>query len=79
MDDTPNICAGPFGAFYDFYIERPWLMRLIGRAIWGIDASVTFLTGRPRRAGALFAIGSRSGHPLPPRREDLLRWLTTAG
>src|ERR1700722_13052994 len=195
MDNTPNICAGPFGAFYDFYIERPWLMRLIGRAVWGIDASVlyssmepigqvadgarildvpcgggvafralapdqdvryiagdlsekmlararrrartrslnqaevltadmtalpfpdgqadlflsysglhmiddpeqaikeiarclkpggrligtTFLTGGPRRARALFAIGSHSGHPLPPSREDLLRWLTTAG
>jgi SAM-dependent methyltransferase len=36
---TPNICAGPFGAVYDFYIERPWLMQLIGRAFWGIDAT----------------------------------------
>jgi len=30
---VPNICAGPFGRFYDFYIERPWLMRTIGRAV----------------------------------------------
>jgi SAM-dependent methyltransferase len=37
-----NVCAGPFGASYDFYIERPWLMGLIGRAIWGIDASVLY-------------------------------------
>ena len=195
MDDTPNICAGPFGGFYDFYIERPWLMRGIGRVVWGIDASVlyasmepigrvadgarildvpcgggvafralapdqdvrytagdlsekmlararrrartrslkqielltadmtalpfpdgqadlflsysglhmvndpeqaineitrclkpggqligtTFLAQGPWRTRALFGIGSRSGHPLPPRREDLLRWLTTAG
>jgi ubiquinone/menaquinone biosynthesis C-methylase UbiE len=195
VDDTPNICAGPFGGFYDFYIERPWLMRSIGRVVWGIDASVlytsmapisriadgatildvpcgggvafralapdqdvryiagdlsekmltrarrrartsslnqielltadmtalpfpdgqadlflsysglhmindpeqaineiarclkpggqligtTFLAQGPRRARALFGIGSRSGHPLPPRREDLQRWLTTAG
>ena len=195
MDNTPNICAGPFGAFYDFYIERPWLMRLIGRAVWGIDASVlyssmepigqvadgarildvpcgggvafralapdqdvryiagdlsekmlararrrartrslnqvevltadmtalpfpdgqadlflsysglhmiedperavneiarclrpggqvigtTFLRGGPRRARALFKLGSFSGHPLPPRREDLFRWLRAAG
>jgi ubiquinone/menaquinone biosynthesis C-methylase UbiE len=32
-----NICAGPFGVFYDFYIERPWLAQLIGRAAWGVD------------------------------------------
>jgi ubiquinone/menaquinone biosynthesis C-methylase UbiE len=195
VDDTPNICAGPFGACYDFYIERAWLMRLIGRVVWGIDASVlyasmepishiadgatildvpcgggvafralrhdqdiryiagdlsekmlsrakrrasrrslnqievlaanmtalpfpdgqadlflsysglhmvddpeqaiheiarclkpggqligtTFLAQGPRRARALFGIGSRSGHPLPPRREDLHRWLIHAG
>jgi ubiquinone/menaquinone biosynthesis C-methylase UbiE len=40
--DTPNLCAGPFGAVYDFYIERDWLMRLIGRVVWGIDASVLY-------------------------------------
>jgi ubiquinone/menaquinone biosynthesis C-methylase UbiE len=195
VDGVPNICAGPFGAFYDFYIERPWLMRLIGRAIWGIDASVlyasmepigraaagatildvpcgggvalralspdqdvryiaadldpkmlrraerrarkrslaqvefltadmtalpfadgeadlllsysglhmvddperaveemarclkpggqivgtTFLADASRRARGLFAIGSRSGHPVPPRREDVLGWLTSTG
>jgi ubiquinone/menaquinone biosynthesis C-methylase UbiE len=38
----PNVCAGPFGAVYDFYIERDWLMRLIGRAVWGIDASLLY-------------------------------------
>lgn len=27
---------------YDFYIERPWLMRAVGRAVWGIDASVLY-------------------------------------
>ena len=195
MDDTPNICAGPFGAFYDFYIERPRLMRWIGRLIWGIDASVlytsmepiglvgdgstildvpcgggvafralhsgqdirylagdlsekmlahatrrartrslkqieiltanmtalpfpdgqadlflsysglhmvndpeqaigeiarclrpggqligtTFLAHGSRRARALFWIGSRRGHPRPPKQEDLHRWLTSAG
>jgi ubiquinone/menaquinone biosynthesis C-methylase UbiE len=41
-DRASNVCAGPFGSFYDFYIERPRLMRLIGRAIWGIDASVLY-------------------------------------
>ncbi|MGH2904497.1 MAG: class I SAM-dependent methyltransferase [Solirubrobacteraceae bacterium] len=194
MDATPNVCAGPFGAFYDFYIERPWLMRLVGRALWGIDALVlyesmrsieiadgamildvpcgggvafrvlrpgqnvryvavdlsekmlararrrararslsqvefvvadmtelpfadgevdlflsysglhmlsapelavqeigrclkpggrlhgtTFLAGGSRRARALFGLGGLSGHPLPPPREELHKWLTAAG
>lgn len=43
----PNVCAGPFGAFYDFYIERPRLMRAIGRAIWGIDASILYASMEP--------------------------------
>jgi ubiquinone/menaquinone biosynthesis C-methylase UbiE len=47
VDNTPNICAGPFGGFYDFYIERPWLMRSIGRVVWGIDASVLYTSMKP--------------------------------
>ena len=39
---TPNICAGGFGAVYDMYIERPWLMNALGRIVWGIDASVLY-------------------------------------
>jgi hypothetical protein len=40
-DDNPpvphkrNVCSGPFGAVYDFYIERPWLARLVLGAMWG--------------------------------------------
>jgi ubiquinone/menaquinone biosynthesis C-methylase UbiE len=193
-DGTPNICASPFGALYDFYIERPRLMRVIGRMVWGIDASVlydsmrplaeiedgktvldvpcgggvafralpqgrniryvaididetmlararvraqrrglevelvagdmlklpfddgeadlvlsysglhmvsdperavqeltrclkpggrligtTFLAGETRRSRTLFGIGARQGHPLPPARKDLIRWLKDAG
>ena len=194
-DQVPNVCAGPFGAFYSFYIERPWLMQRIGRVLWGIDSSVlyesmepieraapgatiidvpcgggvafraldpgqdvryvaadldpkmlrraerrararslgqvefrhadmtalpfadaeadfflsysglhmiddperavreiarclkpggrligtSFFAGESRRAQMIFGLGSRSGHPLPPAREDLLRWLTDAG
>lgn len=37
MTEVTNVCAGPFGAFYDFYIERPRLAQLIGRAVWGVD------------------------------------------
>ena len=47
MDYTPNICAGPFGALYDFYVERETLMRWIGRAVWGIDASVLYASMKP--------------------------------
>lgn len=32
-----NVCAGPFGAVYDFYIERPRLARVVLRAMWGVD------------------------------------------
>jgi ubiquinone/menaquinone biosynthesis C-methylase UbiE len=50
---VPNVCAGLFGAFYDFYIERPWLMQAIGRAVWGIDSSVLYESMEPiARAGA---------------------------
>src|SRR5665811_592966 len=37
MTRERNVCAGPFGAVYDFYIERPWLARLVLRAMWGVD------------------------------------------
>jgi SAM-dependent methyltransferase len=35
--ETRNICAGPFGAVYDFYIERPHLARAVLGAMWGVD------------------------------------------
>jgi SAM-dependent methyltransferase len=41
---APNVCAGPFGAFYDFYIQRPRVMQAIGRMIWGIDASPFYVS-----------------------------------
>jgi SAM-dependent methyltransferase len=37
MASERNVCAGPFGAVYDFYIERPWLARLVLGAMWGVD------------------------------------------
>lgn len=43
---TPNICAGPFGGLYSFYIERPRLMQAIGRAVWGIDSAPIYSTLR---------------------------------
>jgi SAM-dependent methyltransferase len=35
--EAANVCAGPFGAVYDFYIERPRLARLILGLMWGVD------------------------------------------
>jgi ubiquinone/menaquinone biosynthesis C-methylase UbiE len=35
--ETQNACAGPFGGLYDFYIQRPWLGRVVGKTVWGID------------------------------------------
>ena len=46
-EPVPNSCAGPFGAFYDFYIERPRLVSVIGRAVWGIDASILYESMAP--------------------------------
>jgi ubiquinone/menaquinone biosynthesis C-methylase UbiE len=42
VSQVPNICAGPFGALYDFYIEREWLMCAIGRVVWGVDLSCLY-------------------------------------
>lgn len=39
MPEALNQCAGPFGAAYDFYIERPRLMQALGRLLWGVDLS----------------------------------------
>lgn len=35
--ETRNVCAGPFGAVYDYYIERPRLARLLLGLMWGVD------------------------------------------
>ncbi len=35
--ETRNVCAGPFGAVYDYYIERPRLARLVLGLMWGVD------------------------------------------
>jgi ubiquinone/menaquinone biosynthesis C-methylase UbiE len=47
VPEPRNQCAGPFGAAYDFYIEREWLMRAIGRAVWGIDLAVLYASFEP--------------------------------
>jgi ubiquinone/menaquinone biosynthesis C-methylase UbiE len=47
MPRSPNICAGPFGALYDFYVERERLMNAIGRAVWGVDVSGLYTSMKP--------------------------------
>ena len=37
MVEERNVCAGPFGEVYDFYVERPRLARLVLGAMWGVD------------------------------------------
>jgi ubiquinone/menaquinone biosynthesis C-methylase UbiE len=42
MAESLNQCAGPFGALYDFYVERPRLMQAIGRLVWGVDVPLLY-------------------------------------
>lgn len=42
-------------------------------------AGTTFVREGSRRQRALFAIGARQGHALPPPRADLLDWLAAEG
>jgi SAM-dependent methyltransferase len=35
--ETRNVCSGPLGAAYDYYIERPRLARLVLGLMWGVD------------------------------------------
>jgi SAM-dependent methyltransferase len=39
---SPNFCIGSYGVIYDFCVERERLMRVVGRAVWGIDMSVLY-------------------------------------
>lgn len=42
MAELRNACAGPFGALYDFYIERERLAAVIGPLVWGISTRSMF-------------------------------------
>ena len=59
-----NACAGPFGAFYDFYIERPRLAQAIGRTVWGIDLA-------PLYASMELVQADMQALPLPDATADL--------
>jgi SAM-dependent methyltransferase len=41
-EQVPNSCAGRFGWLFVLFIERPRLVRAVGRLVWGVDASVLY-------------------------------------
>ncbi len=67
--DADDAYAGAVGRFYSFYIERPRLGRLVGRAVWGSDFAPMYQSLEALRAlpsgatvldvacGAGFALG----------------------
>ena len=36
--EATNICAGPLGGMYDYYIQRPRLARLVLGLMWGVHS-----------------------------------------
>ncbi len=47
MARVENACAGPFGAVYDFWIEREPVAAVVGRLLWGIDTRPMFASMAP--------------------------------
>ncbi|HZV72375.1 MAG TPA: class I SAM-dependent methyltransferase [Conexibacter sp.] len=80
MPEVTNVCAGPFGAFYDFYIERPWLARAVGRTVWGVDLSPLYASmeqiGRLPDGSTVIDAPCGGGVALRALRPDQrVRWL----
>ena len=46
MAGVKNACAGPFGAFYDAWIERERVSAVVGRLLWGIDTGPMYKSMR---------------------------------
>jgi ubiquinone/menaquinone biosynthesis C-methylase UbiE len=46
MTAARNACAGPFGAFYEAWIERERVAAVVGRALWGIATGPMFASMR---------------------------------
>jgi SAM-dependent methyltransferase len=47
-----NACAGPFGAFYEAWIERERVAAVVGRLLWGITTAPMYESMRDALAGA---------------------------
>jgi SAM-dependent methyltransferase len=41
-ESVRNVRAGPLGLLYDSYAQRPCLMTVVGRAVWGIETAPLF-------------------------------------
>jgi ubiquinone/menaquinone biosynthesis C-methylase UbiE len=61
---VPNVCAGPFGAFYDFYIERPW-----ARSLQQVELLEADMTALPFADGEVDLFLSYSGLHMVPDPE----------
>ncbi len=80
MPEVSNVCAGPFGVAYDFYIERPWLSQLIGRAVWGVDLAPLYASmdaiGQVGDGGTILDVPCGGGVALRAlRSEQRVRYL----
>lgn len=80
MPEVSNVCAGPFGAFHDFYIERPWLARAIGRIVWGVDLAPLYASmqaiGRLPDGATVLDVPCGGGVALRALRPDQrVRWI----
>lgn len=80
MPEVSNVCAGPFGAFYDFYIERPWLAGAIGRTVWGVDLAPLYASmaavGRLPDGATVLDVPCGGGVALRALRPDQrVRWI----
>ena len=51
MTTAKNACAGPFGAFYEAWIERERVSRVVGRLLWGIKTAPMYESMREALAG----------------------------
>ncbi len=69
-----NQCAGPFGAVYDFYIERPWLTHTLGRLVWGTDTRPMYASmqviGRMGEGATIVDVPSGGGVALRALRPE---------
>lgn len=74
MAGSRNVCAGPFGAFYDAYIERERVSRVVGRLIWGIDTAPLYASfsavGETPTGGTIVDVPCGGGVALRALRAD---------
>jgi len=80
MSEVRNACAGPFGVFYSFWIERERLARVVGRVLWGIDTGPLYASmaavGRLPDGATVLDVPCGSGVALRALRpHQRVRWI----